>query len=111
MARHIPFNFKGGEASKFFVAGMNYVNKVVGMNRPKATLITYISNNKEEVCVDGCTKGFCTGDCKSCKVQGAYEKGLIIIALKPEYQVPKELPPCQRYGMTWNEFQASRKKD
>lgn len=109
MAKKYSFNFRGTEASKFFIAGMNYVSKVPCLNRPKATLIQYITNNKEEVCADGCSKGFCTGDCKSCKVQGAYERGLIVIALKPEYQPTKEVPPCQRYGMTWEEFRSKYK--
>ena len=105
MAKRI-FKFRGTSASKFFIAGMNYVSKVPCLNRDKVTLVQYITNNKEEVCADGCSKGFCTGSCKTCKVQGAYEKGLIVIALKPDIQVTanKEVPPCKRHNMTFEQY-------
>lgn len=70
------FNFKGTEARKFFIAGSNYIRKVLRLNREKATLFEYAEENYTQVCNEGCMKGFCYGRCKDCPVQKAYETTL-----------------------------------
>ena len=103
---------EGTPSKKFFNAGVHYVSKVPNIKRDKLTLVAYIKANFEEVCNEGCSKGYCTRRCKSCPVQGAYEAGLVRIAIQPEYEkapTTKEIPPYQRYGMTWEEFKAKNK--
>lgn len=67
------FNFKGTDSRKFRVAGMNYVSKVLRLNRDKSTLFTFAENNYQQVCEEGCVKGFCYGRCKDCPIQKTYE--------------------------------------
>ena len=104
MSKHRPFEFQGTNPGKFFIAGTNYISKVVNFKRDKATLLMYLFNNKEEVCNDGCSKGFCTHSCTTCRIQGCYERAMLIIALMPEYKKEKELPACKRFNMSWEEY-------
>lgn len=83
MAKRV-FNFKGTNKGKFVVAGANYIHKPLRLNKDTITLISYIENNFGEVCENSLTKGFCSGRCKNCPIQGAHDQALTALATKPQ---------------------------
>lgn len=81
MARRV-FNFEGINRNKFMVAGANYIRKPLRLNRDTITLVSFIETNFSEVCEDSLTKGFCSGQCKNCPIQGAHDQSLVILAIQ-----------------------------
>ncbi len=99
------FDFKGSNLSKFRIAGANYIRKVVRLNRPLEVLLSYTTNNYGEVCEDGISKGFCTGQCRFCMVQQAYNDTISLCAMKAQREIlADKLTLKERSGKTWEEF-------
>lgn len=94
MARRV-FNFEGSSRSKFLVAGANYIRKPLKLNKDTVTLVSYIENNFSEVCENSLTKGFCSGQCKNCPIQGAHDQSLVILATQPRVQVHYHINNCK----------------
>lgn len=94
MARRV-FNFKGTNRSKFLVAGANYIRKPLRLDRDTITLVSFVETNFSEVCDNGLTKGFCSGQCKHCPIQGAHDQSLITLATRPQTEVHYHIDNCR----------------
>lgn len=95
MARKHVFNFEGTSRSKFLIAGANYIRKPLRLNRNAITLVSFVETNFSEVCDNGLTKGFCTGQCKTCPIQGARDQSLITLATRPQTVINYNISDCR----------------
>lgn len=81
MARRV-FNFEGTNRGKFIMAGVHYVQKPLRLeHRCTFDLLRFVENNYNEVCNDGISKGFCTGFCKGCPIQGAHDQAILALGM------------------------------
>lgn len=96
------FKFEGVDRNRFIVAGINYTRRTLrSYSEDYEKLLHYTEINKEEVCCEGCSKGFCYQSCRECRVQQAYNDAVQELMRRAcrTHNTPKE-----RIGKTWEEM-------
>lgn len=102
MAKNV-FNFKGTDRNKFMLAGANYTRRCLrSYSEDYEKLLRYTQTNFEQVCSDGCSKGFCYGKCMTCPVQTAY-KNAVEELMRRAVRQPKQTPK-ERLGKSWEQM-------